>query len=137
MLLQFLNQYFLVLLPAAVLAGCGVGLVLRRPRWGWWAAWAVLCLATGGGLLALRTPAATLTAFRAAGPAATLIAFRPAQPAEATPGDAGTELVAAGESLIRIDDTPQLNSVAEIRGFLADSGGKPTLVEFYTDYGLG
>jgi hypothetical protein len=35
-----------------------------------------------------------------------------------------------------ISATPEFRSALEIHNFLAASGGKPTLVDFYTDFGL-
>jgi hypothetical protein len=117
MLPQVVNQYLLLVLPTVVLAGWGIALACRRSALRWWGVWAGCCLLAGGGFLALRTPAATLLHPR---PAETVLR-------EGTEGTEGTEET----------ELPNLKSVAEIRSCIAASGGRPTLVEFYTDLGFG
>jgi thiol:disulfide interchange protein len=107
---QFLNRYVLLLLPAVLLGAWVVLLVLKRYSWKAWSAWAASCAALLLGLLLLRTPGVTV------------IAARP----EALQ-DAG----AASHTI------PEFSSPEEIRRVLESSHGRPTLVDFYTDYGMG
>jgi thiol:disulfide interchange protein len=110
-LLQFLNRYALLLLPAVLLGAGAVLLVVKRCSWKGWLAWTASCAALLLGLYLLRTPAVTVFA---------------AQPA--------LQPAAAGSSR---QDIAELTSPEEIRRLLASSHGRPTLVDFYTDYGIG
>jgi hypothetical protein len=124
MVLQFLNRYVLLLLPLLVVGGWAVGLLLRRAGRRWWLAWGGLCALLVAGFFSLRTPAATLTMFRP----------MPSPPVEETETAPGSPDAAPVAELISA--TPEFRSGEEIRSFLAASGGKPTLVDFYTDFGL-
>lgn len=119
--LQFLNQHALLLAGGGALIVPAVVLGLWRASRGWWAAWAVLGLALTGTFFALRTPAATLSSFEPA------VADEPAA-AEAEPAPV---LVLVHEEIAGFD------SVEAIRAKLAASAGKPTLVDFYADFGFG
>jgi hypothetical protein len=124
MILQFLNRYVLLLLPLLVVGGWAIGLLVRRVGRKWWLAWGGLCVLLVAGFFSLRTPAATLTVFRPT----------PLPPVEETGTAPGRTVAPPAVELISA--TPQFNGAEEIRSFLAASGGKPTLVDFYTDFGL-
>src|SRR5262245_56268724 len=107
---QLLNGYALLWAPA-LLALILAGLLLyRRARPRWWAAWIAGCGAAVAGLALLRTPDTSIV--------------------QAAPADSGSgqfvEIASAEEW------TTAGGSIAEA---VANSGGRPTLVEFYTDFG--
>jgi hypothetical protein len=124
MLPQLLNRYLLLTLPLLVLAGWAVVLMVRRARRRWWLAWGGLGVVLVAGFFSLRTPAATVTEFRPAP--------SPAVEEAATETPSAESLAA----LVKVGETPPFTSAEEIRRFIASSGGKPTLVDFYTDFGL-
>jgi hypothetical protein len=124
MILQFLNRYALLLLPLLVVGGWAAGLLVRRAGRKWWLAWGGLSALLVAGFFSLRTPAATLTMFRPLSPT-------PVEETGTAPGYPDTSPVVE-----RVSATPQFGSADEIRSFLAASGGKPTLVDFYTDFGV-
>ena len=119
---QWVHQHNLLLLCAAVVAGTGVLLAFRWRSLRLWLAWLSLAGISLATLLTLRTPAASLTE------------HRPAADVESVPFAAADH-----ESIVSSGATeysqPDLESVAAIEKMLA-SGGKPTLVEVYADYGL-
>lgn len=125
-LIQFLNQHALLLLGGGIVVVFALVLLLRRARRRWWGAWAVVCLALGSGFFYLRTPAATLYS-------------PPTQTewVEYTPEEAlaGPEALGVGDLFGHEAST--LESVEAIQGLIAASGGKPTLVDVYADYGFG
>jgi hypothetical protein len=98
--------------------------MVRRARRRWWLAWGGLAVVLVAGFFSLRTPAATVTEFQPV----------PSPVVE----EAGTETVSAEAfaALVKVGETPQFTSAEEVRRFLTSSGGKPTLVDFYTDFGL-
>ena len=121
-LLQFLNRYALLLLPAVLLGAWAVLLVVKRCSWKGWLAWAASCAGLLLGLHLLRTPAVTVFAAQPA----------PDQAAATSPGPA-PQPAAAGSSLPDIAD---LSSPEALRRLLTSAHGRPTLVDFYTDYGI-
>jgi hypothetical protein len=121
--IQFVNQYFLLLVPLVLLAVGALFLVhLRRSR-RWWLVWGVCATLIVGTLLWLRSPPATITQFRRAGTenGETLNLQGPASDAVVSQV---SEVFAPG-------------TLADIRAAIGSSGSKPTLVELYTDFGLG
>jgi hypothetical protein len=107
---QLLNGYALLWAPALVTVIFAGLLLYRRARRRWWAVWLAACGATVAGLALLRTPD---TSFLLAAPA-----------------DAGW--VQLGEST----SAEEWLAAGSIEEAVADSGGRPTLVEFYTDFGF-
>lgn len=119
---QWVHQHDLLLLCAAVVGSTGVLVAFRWRSPRLWAAWLGLTGISLAVLLALRTPAASLSEHR---------------------GPHGVTTVGSGE----VDQgagipvtTPEyselnLGSVEAIKQTIA-AGGKPTLVEVYADYGL-
>ena len=119
---QFLNQYSFLFLMALILVGGTLYLRWRQASRQWWGVWGVFALANVGVVALLPTPAATLSG-RELAPLAS-------QAAESSPiNDAVPE-----EIIANLPHYPQ--SVAEIEAMLA-ADERPTLVEFYSDFGLG
>jgi len=110
--LQWLNGYGLIWIPALLAVGFAALLIRRRSRWRWWAAWATGVAGVVGGLLLLPTAGGTVVA--------------------AVPAN---ELDSSGLVLIR--NSVEWDSPESIENAVLDSNGKPTLVEFYTDFGFG
>lgn len=120
--LEVFRQNNILIALAVLVVGGAVFLWYRGLGFRWWKLWACYSLVAGGLLLFLRTPAATLTDHyvprdlegrdSAAGPVANTFAPNWWQAKKFEP-----------------------QSVAEIRDLLR-TGGKPTLVEVYSDYGL-
>jgi hypothetical protein len=110
--LQFLNGYGLILIPAILALGTAALLICRRSRFRWWAAWAAGVAGAVAGLLLLPTASGTVIA--------------------AVPSSADD---ASGMTLVR--ESLELDSVQSIEKAILASDGKPTLVEFYTDFGIG
>jgi hypothetical protein len=104
---QLFNGYALLWAPALLILTFAGLLLYRRARLRWWAVWLAGCGAAVGGLPLLRTPDTSI--LRAAPADAEWVQF-------ALPD----EWMAAGS----------------IEEAVADSGGRPTLVEFYTDFGF-
>ena len=104
---QVINQNLLIVLPFVVLGVWAVVLLWRRSSWRWWAGWAFGGAVVLAAGLGLRTPTATL--------------IHP-------PAD--------GEEENRVEII-SFESIAEVRAAIDASGGRPTLVEFYADYGVG
>jgi hypothetical protein len=109
-LYQLLNGYALLWAPALLALMFAGLLVYRRARPRWWAAWLAGCGATVAGLALLHTPDTSIL--------------------RAAPADAGW--VQSGESAI----AEEWSAAGSIEEAVADSGGRPTLVEFYTDFGF-
>ena len=103
---QVINQYLLIVLPFVVLSVWAVVLLWRRSSWRWWASWTFGCAVVLAAGLALRTPSATLIHPDAAEDEGNFI-----------------EIISFARA-------------AEVRACIDASGGRPTLVEFYADYGL-
>jgi thiol:disulfide interchange protein len=112
MVLQFLNQYGLLLLPLGLLAFGAIVLIRKRSSRKWWLTWVGLAALLAVGFFSLRTPAATLTY------------FQPSDPDSPDP-------------VVQVSEVHQFADPEALRSFLATSGGKPTLVDFYTDFGVG
>jgi hypothetical protein len=110
--LQWLNGYALLWIPGLLAIGFAGLLIYRRSRWRWWAVWTTGVAGAVSGLLLLPTAGGTVVA---------------AMPA--------SDLDSSGSILIR--DPVQWDSVESIENAVLDSNGKPTLVEFYTDFGFG
>ena len=108
--LQFINLNGLLLLGGGSLLVAAGWLACRRASWRGWAAWAATGAALVGVLIYLRTPPATL---------------RILQPATAPDGPS-----------LLLEDVLTFESPAAIRRFIAASGGRPTLVDVYADYGF-
>ena len=120
---RLLHQNNLLILGAGLLLAVAVVLVCRRLSWRWWLGWVALGVVVAGGLLGLRTPAATLSYHQAPPPP-------DAAPAPEAPG----QPLAAETTVLPSEFTP--TTAAGIASTLAASGGKPTLVEIYADFGL-
>jgi hypothetical protein len=110
--IQFLNGYGIVLIWGLLACLSMLLLVRRRSRVRWWAVWTAGIAATFSGLFLLRTADSTVLA---------------AVPAN---GDDASGMVLVRESL-------DLDSAESIEKAILASDGKPTLVEFYTDFGIG
>jgi hypothetical protein len=108
-LIQWLNGYALLWIPVVVAAGTAALLVVRRSRVRWWGAWVVALLGTAQGAALLRSADGTVV--------------------QTVPAPDGS-LFVSRESL-------EWTSADSIERAVRASGGRPTLVEFYTDYGLG
>ncbi|HJZ91712.1 MAG TPA: hypothetical protein VKE40_12630 [Gemmataceae bacterium] len=107
---QLLNGYALLWAPA-LLAGMFAGLLFyRRARRRWWVAWIAGCGAAVAGLALLRTPDTSIL--------------------QAAPADVREVQFLAGEG------AEEWTAAGSIAGAVADSGGRSTLVEFYTDFGF-
>jgi|GEM_PF-5439701 len=109
---QFLNGYGIVLLWGVVVFSTYFLLIRRRSRIRWWTAWTTGVAATFTGLVFLRTADSTVIA--------------------AVPTDAGDE-----SGMIPTRDYVEWDSAESIEKSVLASDGKPTLVEFYTDFGFG
>jgi hypothetical protein len=109
--LQLANQYFLIWIPSLVFTGAAITMFLRKVSRPWWIAWAAGLAAVSAVMFTLRTPAATLLH-------------------RGQPGQNQRTVAAAQEPV-------DLSSVEGIEKALITADGRPTLVEFYTDYGLG
>jgi thiol:disulfide interchange protein len=107
---QFLNQYVLLLLPILLLVAWAAWLAAHRGSRKWWVVWLCLCVGLFAGIRTVRTPAATLTFFGTA------------EKGEA-PGQEGPQVL-------------QFTRPQDVRKAIANSGGKPTLVEVYADFGV-
>jgi hypothetical protein len=110
--LQWLNGYALIWIPALLAVGCAGLLIYRRSRFRWWALWTAGVAGAVSGLLLLQTAGGTVVA--------------------AIPTN---DFDSSGSILIR--EPLEWDSVASIENAVLDSNGKPTLVEFYTDFGFG
>jgi hypothetical protein len=113
---QSLHEHDVLLAFAVALAITAAVFWGRRVRRRWWLTWGAglgACLALA---VALRTPTATISEFRAS---------------------ANEDERASGPGLEvgRVTDSPDLDSVEAIRRLIA-SGSKPTLLELYSDYGF-
>jgi hypothetical protein len=106
--IQWLNGYALLWVPIAVAAGTALVLVVRRSRVRWWAAWVAAVLGFAQGATFLRSADGTVV--------------------ENTPGDEVPPVVRR-QSL-------EWESADSVEQSVRASGGRPTLVEFYTDFGL-
>jgi hypothetical protein len=109
---QFLNGYGIVLIWAIVSIVAGILLVCRRSRMRWWAVWTTGIAITSGGLFLLRTADSTVVA-------------------------AVPENSADYSGMIPTRDYVEWESADSIEKTVLASDGKPTLVEFYTDFGIG
>jgi len=107
--IQWLNGYALLWVPIIVAAGTALVLVIRRSRVRWWAAWVAGVLGFAQGASLLRSADGTVV--------------------ENTQGDEGPPVVWR-QSL-------EWNSADSVEQTIRASGGRPTLVELYTDFGLG
>ena len=119
---QWVHQHNLLLLCATIVGGTSVLLAFRWRSLRLWLAWLSLVGISLTTLLALRTPAASLSEHREAGDGAT-VSFA------AT--DHGANVSFWATEYREFD----LGSVEAIEKIIA-TGGKPTLVEVYADYGL-
>ena len=118
---QFINQYSLVWLYLLLLAMTAVFLHNRRTWHRWrlfwgWGLFAIVAL-----FFSLRTPQATLSQFQ--------------------PKSSSTEL-ASPNSLnhsisVPTQDALSFETVDEIEAAIHSNDGRPTLVEFYSDFGIG
>lgn len=113
---QWIHQHDLLLLCVAIVGASGMVLVFRWRSLHLWLIWLGLAGISLAGLLALRTPAATLSEHREA--------------SDATSGLGANDSLQATES-----SEPVLGSVEAIEKLIA-GGGKPTLVEVYADFGV-
>ncbi|HKA08122.1 MAG TPA: hypothetical protein VKD71_12760 [Gemmataceae bacterium] len=109
---QFLNGYGIVLIWGLLACLSLLLLVRRRSRMRWWAAWTAGIAGTLSGLFLLRTADSTV------------IAAVPTNDDDAS-----------GMTLVR--DSLEWDSAESIEKAILASDGKPTLVEFYTDFGIG
>lgn len=109
-MLQFVNQYSFLFVCAAVLIGATVYLRRRQVSRGWWGVWGMMALANVGVVMMLPTPAARLSY-----------------------GDLGSARYAGSENFLNLSGP---ESISEIKAILVE-GKRPTLVEFYSDFGLG
>ena len=111
-ILQFLNGYGIVLIWGLLAFLSLLLLVRRRSRVRWWAVWTAGIAATFTGLFFLRSADSTVIA--------------------AVPANADD---ASGMTLVR--DSLEWDSAESIEKAILASDAKPTLVEFYTDFGIG
>lgn len=111
-LLQWLNGYALLWAPALAALAAAAVLVVRRSRVRWRAGWLAACGGVAGGLVLLRTPSGEVV-----------------QPAAADDEEGGAVVVR--------HDSLEWDSADSIEQAVLAAGGRPTLVEFYTDFGLG
>jgi hypothetical protein len=108
--IQLLNGYGLIWIPSLAALIALTVLLVRRSRIRWWAAWTACVVGVGLGLSVLPTAAGT----------------------EITPASDDSEAgVPATHEAI------DWQSADSIENAVRASNGKPTLVEFYTDYGIG
>jgi hypothetical protein len=110
--LQFLNGYGIILIWGVVVFSTYFLLIRRRSRIRWWTVWTAAVAATFTGLVLLRTADSTVIA--------------------AVPTDAEYE-----SGMIPTRDYVEWDSPESIEKSVLASDGKPTLVEFYTDFGVG
>ena len=110
--LQFLNGYGIILMWGIVVYSTFYLLIRRRSRIRWWTVWTTAVAATFTGLFFLRTADSTVIA--------------------AVPTDDGNE-----SGMIPTRDYVGWDSAESIEKSVLASDGKPTLVEFYTDFGIG
>ncbi len=123
-ILQFLNAYFLVLVPLALMTGIALLLFLRRAPRRWWIVWGGSTVWVVAILLSLRTSAASVSQFQA-------------NDAERRPTNTADQAQdTEAELLPGTPDVSDPQTPDEVRSAIASSTGKPTLVEFYTDYGI-
>jgi hypothetical protein len=119
---QFLNQYSFLFLMALILIGGTLFLRRKQASRRWWGVWGAFALANVGVVAMLPTAAARLSG-REVAPLAS-------QAAGSSPiNDAVPE-----EFIANLPSYPE--SVADIEAMLA-TAERPTLVEFYSDFGLG
>jgi len=109
---QFLNGYGIALILGVLVASTFSLLIRRRSRKRWWAVWATAVAATFTGLFLLRTADSTVIA--------------------AVPTNHEDE-----SGMIPARDYVEWDSAESIEKSVMASDGKPTLVEFYTDFGIG
>jgi hypothetical protein len=109
--IQFLNGYGLIWIPGLAALVTLTILVLRRSRVRWWALWMTCVAGVGMSLSILPTAAGT----------------------EITPS---TQISEDGEPTGTFESI-EWQSADSIENTVRASNGKPTLVEFYTDYGIG
>jgi hypothetical protein len=109
---QFLNGYGIIVIWGVVVSATFLLLICRRSRKRWWTAWTTAVAATFTGLFLLRTADTTVIA--------------------AVPTDAGGE-----SGMIPTLNYVEWDSAESIEKTVLASDGKPTLVEFYTDFGIG
>ena len=111
---QWLHQHEILLVCAALILLVTIVLILRwRSIW-MWLVWFAISGMSVGALVALRTPAATVSEYR--GPDTEILAYD-----------------IQGSTLAHIEPTPK--TVEEIEK-LVGQPGKPTLLEIYADYGF-
>ena len=109
--IQLLNGYGLIWIPGLIAFVTLTILLIRRSRVRWWALWTACVVGVGFSLTLLPTAA-------------------------------GTEITPTGEGLVAGEfdgahEAIEWQSAESIENTLRSSSGKPTLVEFYTDYGIG
>jgi hypothetical protein len=109
--IQFLNGYGLIWIPSLAALIALTVLLIRRSRVRWWALWTTCVVGVGLGLSVLPTAAGT----------------------EITPAGVGSE----GGTIAATHEAIDWQSADSIENAVRASNGKPTLVEFYTDYGIG
>ena len=109
--IQLLNGYGLIWIPSLAALIALTFLIIRRSRTRWWALWTAYVVGVGFGLSVLPTAAGT----------------------EITP--TGDDWEAGG--FVPTHEAIDWQSADSIENALRASNGKPTLVEFYTDYGIG
>ena len=117
-ILQFVNQYSFLLVCAAGLIAAAVYLRRRQAARGGWGVWGMVAVANVGVVMMLPTPAVRLS---------------DGEPGRETAGDFGSAGDAASQGFV---NTWGPESISEIKAILAE-GKRPTLVEFYSDFGLG
>src|SRR5262245_24968430 len=109
--LQFLNGYAIILVWGILAYLAAILLVRRRSRVRWWAVWTSGIAVTFTGLFLLRTADSTV------------IAAIPEQADDVS-------------GMVPIQESLEWDSAESIEKTVLASGGKPTLVEFYTDFGF-
>jgi hypothetical protein len=110
--LQFLNGYGIILIWGIVAYLTFLLLIRRRSRIRWWAVWTTGVATTFGGLVLLRTADSTVVA--------------------AIPSNED-----GAYGMIFLRESVEWDSTESIEKAILASDGKPTLVEFYTDFGFG
>jgi hypothetical protein len=113
--IQFLNQYSFLFLMALILVGGTLYLRRKQVSRPWWGVWGVFALANVGVVALLPTPAATLS--------------RPMWELEGGQ-DLAVRDEATGQPLM-----PE--SAEEVEAIIGAHSGRPMLIEFYSDFGLG
>jgi hypothetical protein len=111
---QWAHQHNLLLLGVSLIAITGLLPVLRRRSLRMWLLWLGFTGLIAAGLFSLRTSNASVTE-------------------HAQPAPADSELQQPETAVLYTE--PDLKSVEAIEHFLAE-GGKPTLVEIYSDFGI-